>query len=162
MTRLTRRELRASLSLYATTPEQQARLDADYPARAKRTVTSPEHDLQSGLIKWLLMTGWTVLRLNSSAQSVGHGREKRWLASYYLRAPGAGTTSSGLPDLYVAKEGRAFWVEIKAGTKLTERQEATHGILRRAGLPVVTVRSLGELQGALSARVTDPAPSPAP
>jgi hypothetical protein len=56
----------------------------------------------------------------------------------------------GIPDLYIAKAGRAIWVEIKDGEKvpsarqLTEAQEKFHAKMARAGVPICVITSVEE------------------
>lgn len=58
---------------------------------------------------------------------------------------------AGFPDLLLIYRGVAFGMELKAKTKLTETQRATHAALGRAGMDVRVIRSLDEAMLALAA-----------
>jgi hypothetical protein len=52
----------------------------------------------------------------------------------------------GSPDQFFAHGGKALFLELKIGDgKLSRHQKDLHGELAEAGIPVVTVRSLGEV-----------------
>jgi hypothetical protein len=53
---------------------------------------------------------------------------------------------AGVPDILLAFDGHAYFLELKAGTYLSEAQKATHEALRAAKCPVAVVRSLDEFR----------------
>jgi len=58
----------------------------------------------------------------------------------------------GIPDLAVVHQGRALFLELKAGKgRLSPSQRAMHSRLEAAGASVATVKSLDEAADALTA-----------
>ena len=58
---------------------------------------------------------------------------------------------SGMPDIMLLLDGRAWFVELKTGTvPLSDAQKATHEALRAAQCPVAVVRSLDEFRALLA------------
>ncbi|AFZ67006.1 VRR-NUC domain-containing protein [Deinococcus peraridilitoris] len=58
---------------------------------------------------------------------------------------GAIWCTTGIPDLYVFRPGRAFWLELKQpGNGPTPEQLARHAELRRAGLPIFVAWTVEE------------------
>lgn len=61
-------------------------------------------------------------------------------------------TKPGIPDLFVAGEGRVIGLEIKAPKgRLSPAQKDTIGALAEAGIPTVVVHSIDEAVAALKA-----------
>lgn len=54
---------------------------------------------------------------------------------------------AGVPDILIVHEGRALFLELKAGRgRISPAQAKTHGDLWEAGSPVAVCRSLSEVQ----------------
>lgn len=64
----------------------------------------------------------------------------------YLQAMGL---APGVPDLLFFHQGRAYGIELKAGSRLTAAQAATHALLGHAGVPTRVCHALSDVLAAL-------------
>lgn len=80
--------------------------------RAEKEATSkdtPEMALQKKAVKYLRLSGFTVMRVNSSSKRTGHGGILR---SYFVY--GKEDAATGFPDLQAFKGDRFLVLELKA------------------------------------------------
>jgi hypothetical protein len=86
----------------------------------------------------------------AAKQDRNHGEVMRALERCGWTVIDLSAVGRGVSDLYIAKAGRALWLEIKDGEKvpsarkLTEAQEKFHAKMAAAGVPVVVVSSVEE------------------
>lgn len=88
-----------------------------------------ERQLQHVVVEYLQLRGWYVLQTYLGSNRGG----SVWM-------------TSGIPDIYAVKKGRAVWLELKtASGKLTPAQQNVHARLLAAGAEVYVVRSLDDV-----------------
>lgn len=80
-----------------------------------------ERDLQKKVIKWLRYQGYKVYKISDRFRA-------------------------GIPDIYAAKNGCGFWIELKRpGERPTKLQQWEIDDLNRHGVPAIWVTSLEEV-----------------
>lgn len=92
-----------------------------------------ERHLQQQFVDYLRFKGWLVIQTYLGSKRGG----SIWM-------------TKGLPDLYVLKNGRHIWMEVKtAAGRVKPEQAILHKQLREAGAQVHVVRSLEDVQKAI-------------
>lgn len=97
-----------------------------------------EKDIQAGIIDYLHLQGFYVLRTNSGAVPVEYKGKSRLFRG----------TPAGTPDIICCcpKDGKLIGIEVKApGKRPTELQRQTLQAIKRAGGIGIYVTSLDEL-----------------
>ena len=104
----------------------------------------PEQALQKSVIQYLD----TVLPATAWAFHVPNGGGRSKIEAGILKAMGV---RPGIPDLCVIWQGRAYWIELKAGKgRASAAQVAAHARLAECGCcPVATCRSIDDVATAL-------------
>lgn len=95
-------------------------------ANRKRSAKRNEHDVQSGIIDFLVrVCGMEVIRFNSGATLYGAGGNKRFIFFYTWFGKIGGKMHKGVPDVYAfsPKTGVSAWIEVKKDAKGKERPE---------------------------------------
>lgn len=105
----------------------------------------PEQALQRAVIEYLD----AVLPADAWAFHVPNGGARTKAEGGILKAMGV---RAGIPDLCIVWQGRAYWIELKAGRgKASDAQDAAHARLQQCGCwPVATCRSIDDVETALS------------
>ncbi len=101
-----------------------------------------EAALQRQIVGFL---GW-ALKSPAWYTTIGHGGGGQ-MRGMILKGMGL---KAGVPDLIIVHDGRAFWLELKAGTSLSAVQREIHASLDAAGSKVATCRSLDDVIAALT------------
>lgn len=106
----------------------------------------PEQALQKSVIQYLD----TVLPATAWAFHVPNGGGRSKIEAGILKAMGV---RPGIPDLCIVWQGRAHWIELKAGKgKPSDAQNAAAGRLAQCGCPpVLLARSLDDVATCLRA-----------
>lgn len=111
--------------------------------RSARKATS-EATIQRQITTALQAAGYLVIRVNSAVQSPD---ESRYLRCYHVANINA---SAGHADLVAYREGRAWFLEVKAAKgRQSESQQKFQDIARRYGMPYHIVRTPQEALDAL-------------
>ncbi len=77
-----------------------------------------------------------------------NGGKRGLVEASILKAMG---TRAGLPDIGLLRDGRCFWIELKAvDGRITKAQGACHVRLWECGCPVTICRSVDDVRAALS------------
>lgn len=101
-----------------TTIKEYKKLIAKQPRKNKK----PEAGFQKAVAEYLLLKGFTVMRVNSSAMTAESGT---FLRSYYVYGRGNKDASSGFPDLIAFKGDKFIVIETKAKNgKLRDSQKS--------------------------------------
>jgi hypothetical protein len=99
-----------------------------------------ERDLQAAVAMFLAH----ALPVDAVAHHSSNEGKRGWQAQRDFKSSGA---RAGWPDIEIMWQGRAYFIELKAPKKYpTPEQRAVHAQLKAAGCPVVTVRSLAEVE----------------
>lgn len=94
---------------------------------------------------WELLS--VALPSGSFAFHVPNEGKRGWYMQYMARHAGV---VSGVPDLVILWQGRAYFLELKAGkNKPTENQELVMGKLFNAGCPCAVAYSVADVETAL-------------
>ena len=103
-----------------------------------------ERELQSSVIEFLSHALPVAAAFHHSPNEGKRG----WHAQRDFKHGGS---VPGWPDIEIIYKGRGYFIELKAPKKYpTPEQRGVHAWLRRAGAPVVTCRSLIEVEMALT------------
>ncbi len=102
----------------------------------------PEQALQRQIVGYL---AW-ALAPPAWFTTIGHGGGGQ-VRGMILKGMGM---KAGVPDILLAFDGHAYFLELKAGTGLSDAQKATHEALRRAKCPVAVIRSLDDFRALLA------------
>lgn len=104
----------------------------------------PEGDLLKACLAYLHLRGWAAWRMGTGAFALGGAGSRR-----YFRSGPAGM--SDILCLVKGGRGRAAFLELKAPAgRLRESQEAFRDAVRAEGAAYVVVRSLRDLEAAVS------------
>lgn len=102
----------------------------------------PEQALHQRVAKML-----DLILIDAWWTTIGHGRPGK-LQSAILKGMGA---KPGVPDLLIVHQGRALFIELKAGQSLSPAQRECHAALCEAKADVFVCRSLEQVLCALDA-----------
>jgi hypothetical protein len=120
------------------------------PREAKAKRGTPERDQQRAVVGWLRKAGCIVAASVNDAPADARDPEKR--ARFYAARARAGVLK-GWPDLCaITRDGRVFWIEMKAAKgKPTDAQAALHADMRARGCVVIVARDVWSAQDGLKA-----------
>lgn len=111
------------------------------PGQSKRK--HPEQALQTHVTE---MLDWLVREEDGVFwTAIGHGGGGA-LRGAILKGMGL---KAGVPDVVLLYRGRAFWIELKAGTGLSDAQKRVHGAIAVAGGIVTVCRSVQDVRDRL-------------
>ncbi len=83
-----------------------------------------ESELKNLIVGFLRLWNWVVIKM----------------------PPSIYTSGKGIPDLYIAKDGKSFWIEIKTPRgKLSISQAGFRDLMRKAGIEWYLVMSLEDI-----------------
>lgn len=104
----------------------------------------PEQTLQRSVIQFLD----AVLPSGAWAFHIPNGGGRSRVEGAILKGMGV---RAGIPDIEIIWQGRAYWIELKAGRgRASEAQIAAHARLQECGCwPVATCRSIDDVEAAL-------------
>lgn len=105
-----------------------------------------EDALQTAVMRYLDLQG---PRYGFTALHVPNGGKRNPREGARLKAMGV---KAGVPDILILKDGRADWIELKAGDgRISPAQRERHCELVERGCRIIVCRSLGEVIVALHA-----------
>lgn len=111
--------------------------------RPKRKRAHPEQDFQKGVVELLPR----MLAGNAMFFHIPNGGKRNAREAAKFKAMGV---RAGVPDIVILADGRAYFMELKAGRgALTQSQREFHAALGRAGCPTAVVRDADDLIAAL-------------
>jgi len=102
-----------------------------------------EDQLHAAVYEWLCV----ALPLGAVVHHSPNEGKRGWRAQAQLASHGV---LAGFPDLIILHEGRAFFIELKAGSGRVSRAQAqAHMLLEGAGFKVAVARSIADVDDAL-------------
>jgi hypothetical protein len=100
----------------------------------------PEHQLQ--MAAWVYAQQVLPPEADFASVETKTGRDDR-VAAMHRKAAGI---RSGQPDCQITYKGRVTYVELKAGSSVSDAQHKRHAELRRAGAEVYVIRTIASLR----------------